>query len=103
MLFDFGGTGLQPIGRNHLVRHFKEGLREESLTPVDVDDALVENHVGRGGSDRRLRNALGRCLAFKVGQPAFEAAGISAVFLGVRRRGGGSQQKKSDPETQSYW
>src|SRR5205823_11232505 len=29
----------------HLVRHFQERLRKETLAAVDIDDSLVEDHV----------------------------------------------------------
>ena len=60
VLLDLGGAARKPSAGQHLVGHFEEGLREEALAAVDVDDALVEDQVGRGGVDGRLRDALGQ-------------------------------------------
>jgi hypothetical protein len=48
-IFIWAAPFRQPSARQHLVRHFEEVLREEALSAVDVDDALIEDEIGRGG------------------------------------------------------
>ena len=64
VLLDLGGAAGAGVRRQHLVGNFKEGLREEALSAVDIDDALVEHEVGRGGRDARLARCL--CLTPRV-------------------------------------
>ena len=86
VLLDLVGATWQASARQHLVGHLQEGLREEALPPVDVDDALVEHKVRRRSVDRLLRDALCPRLALEVGEPAAEVGGVAAVGLGQGRR-----------------
>ena len=85
VLLDLGHSAREPPARQHLAGHLLEGLREEALPPVDVDDALVEHQVGRGSLQGAWRNALRQCIALEIGEPTAEVGGISAVGLGQGR------------------
>ena len=52
MLLDQLRRRAEPVGRDQLLGEIEEVLREEPLPAVDIDDALVERQVGRGGGDR---------------------------------------------------
>src|SRR5262249_2189455 len=86
VLLDLVGAARQPAACQHLVGHFQEGLGEEALAPVDVDDALVEDEVRGRSRQRALRDALRQGFALEVGEPAVEVGGILAVRLGQGRR-----------------
>src|SRR5262249_59982268 len=48
MLLDLRRTAREASRtREHLVGHFQEVLREEALSTIDIDDALIENEIGR--------------------------------------------------------
>src|SRR5215204_6613618 len=81
VLFDLGGAGLETIGGHHLAGEFQKRLGEESLSAVDVDDALIEHQVRRCGRDRSLRYLLGSGLTFELGQPALKTSGVTAILL----------------------
>jgi hypothetical protein len=85
VLLDLGHAACEPPARQHLAGHLQEGLREEALATVDVDDALVEHQVGRGGLQGARRDALRQRLALEVGEPAAEVGGIAAVGLSQGR------------------
>src|SRR3954451_15308396 len=45
VLLHLGSAGLKTIGGHHLAGEFQEGLREETLAAIDIDDALIEDQV----------------------------------------------------------
>src|ERR1700730_12923145 len=57
VLLDQLAASLDAIGGDHAVGEFDEGLVEDALATVDVDDALVVDHLGRRRRKRPLRNA----------------------------------------------
>ena len=98
VFLDLGGTLLQPVGRQHLVGEFQEVLREEALSAVDIDDALVENEVGRSRIDGGGQDALRGGLFLEICQPAIETAGIAAIGVLAGSRGRHARQcRDQDP------
>ena len=58
VLLDLAAPPGQAAACQHLVGNFDEVLREETLSAIDIDDALVEHQVGRG----RRRSRIAKCL-----------------------------------------
>src|SRR6202163_553191 len=79
VLLDQLAASLDAIGRDHAVGEFDEGLVEDALAAVDVDDALVVDHLGRGRRKRPLRNAGAYRLAPELVEPAIEARAGAAT------------------------
>ncbi len=82
----------------HLVRHLEEVLREEALAAIDVDDALIVDHVGRGRGQRGLRDALRQGFFLEGREPGVEIPGVAAIGLGERRRHCPRQHRRSEHE-----
>ena len=86
------GALLKPIGVHHAAREFEEGLREDALAAVHVDDALIElDAIQHGGGPRR--DALGERLLLDAVAPGAE---IAAAVLGKGRPGQRPQVEKDE-------
>ena len=93
------GVGLDPllallhaIGRGHASGKLREDLAEHALATVAVDDALVVDQIGRGGSQRALRHALGYSALLEVGEKLVERR--AAMARSRARRGGGRRRPR---------
>jgi hypothetical protein len=58
---------------------------KDTLTAIDIHDALVVGKIGRGGSNRLLRDALRHGLALELSQPLIVRTAGAAWDGGVRR------------------
>ena len=72
VLLDLGGAVREPSAGQHLVGDLQEVLGEEALPAVDIDDALIEHQIGRGGGDRGLAKCPGPRLLLEGGEPRLE-------------------------------
>ena len=60
------------------VNTLEERLAENLLAAIDVDDALVEDQVGRGRRNGRRRNALLGRLGLGLAEPGGKISGVAA-------------------------
>ena len=102
VFFDLRGAVGQTAVAQHLVGHLDKILREESLTSIDVDDALIEHKIRRSRRNGGLRNALGESFFFEISEPGFEAAGVAAVRLAQSRCRKRRQQGCGKGESSSH-
>ena len=86
MLLDQLAALLKAVGRDQLLGEVEEVLREEPLAAVDIDDALLEFQVRRGGGDGRGGNLACGGLALELGQPLVEVRSVAAIAAGRRPR-----------------
>ena len=84
MSLDQGGAPLNAVGGGHAIGEFRECLGKDTLTAIDIHDALIVSKVRRCRSDRLLRNTQGHCLMFEVGEP-FIVRTPGAAWHGTRR------------------